>query len=231
MKTAICFYGQPRFLKLCFDKYFSKVINHYNPDIFVHTWFSEDKIGTHYPTGSTVNQTINLDELLIRNDTITEIQELYKPTRMKYEWYDEEIMKLESSSVICQYYSQKMVKDIKKAYEIENNMKYDLIIRTRFDCVSSNFYDKIKEDCLNIPNTCPNPDVYTDTMSISNSDIYDKVSDAYISITENPELKSRIHGEYAFKHQIEKHAINVNKMPISSDVLRSNMSILGCIDF
>lgn len=235
MKTAICFYGQPRFAKLCFEKYYSKIINHYNPDIFIHTWFDESKIGTHYPTGGTVNGTIEAHELLIREDTISELIDIYNPKKIKYEWYDEETSKKEFSSVLFQYYTQKSVKDIKVEYEKETGIVYDLIIRTRFDCVSSNFYDKVKESHLNVPDTCPNSSVYTDTISISNGEIFDKISDAYLSILENEDLKNILrhkpHGEYPLKHQIDKHNINVHRMPISSDVVRSHRRILDCIDF
>lgn len=231
MKTAICFYGQPRFVKVCFERYYSKIIKHYSADVFIHTWFSDHKIGDYYPAGRTVGGSIESHELLIHEKTLSDLVEIYSPKKIKYEWYDDEIMKLDSNSVLCQYYSQREVKNLKKEYEEENNMIYDLIIRSRFDCVSSNFYDKIVDDHLNVPNTCPNPSVVTDTMSISNSKIYDDISEAYTSILEDPNLKSQIHGEYALKHQIDKCGIKVNKMSISSDVLRSNMHILNCIDF
>ena len=41
MKLALCFSGQPRYLKECYPAIYKNLLEKYSPDVFVHTWWDE----------------------------------------------------------------------------------------------------------------------------------------------------------------------------------------------
>jgi len=76
-------------------------------DVFYHTW--------------------KTDEV-----TANKVQELYSPTSFLQE---DPLNKLAESSFGSMLYSIMMANELKKRYEIENDFRYDLVIKTRFDLV------------------------------------------------------------------------------------------------
>lgn len=78
-----------------------------NYDVFYHTWKTDDK-------------------------TSATVKDLYKPVS-----YLEEtpLDKTKESSFGSMLYSIMMANELKKRHEIENNFRYDLVIKTRFDLV------------------------------------------------------------------------------------------------
>ena len=44
MKIALCFFGQPRFVKKGYEYYKKNLIDNHDVDVFIHTWFSVDNM-------------------------------------------------------------------------------------------------------------------------------------------------------------------------------------------
>lgn len=218
MKTALCFYGQPRFYTETYDHLYKKLIALYNCDVFIHTYWNKNNVGEYYPCRS-INS-FEKEDLLIKEDTISNLVNMYSPKKILVEWYDSENIP-EKASNYFQYYTQYAVKNIKKEYEKECNFIYDMIIRTRFDFVFSKTEFNVDLSFLNIPDVCPNKSLYCDSFSISNSSIFDNISDCFLNIFEFSNNGCG-HEERAFKSQIDKHNIPVKLMDLKADILRSN---------
>lgn len=131
MKIALCFYGQPRFYKQVFSIW-NEIINELNTDVFIHTWFGQDRAKGITDLNELVND-FNPKEIKISNphkflDII--------PNNSKFE--------TKSFHGIQQSYT--LSNCIKTLVNYENDLKtnYDLIIRTRMDIKIRNPKEFIK---------------------------------------------------------------------------------------
>lgn len=141
-KVALVFSGLPRFLHKCSENIVKNIIEPNDADVFIHTY--DDKItsfGKHRDMYNTARPTydFNLDEELIR---------LYSPKQLLIEstnsyTVDSNYMEpstLPISIANVQYMFNSFNKSIGliKKYSETTGIKYDVIIRCRFDAVTKN---------------------------------------------------------------------------------------------
>lgn len=147
LKLAICISGTTKYhensLK-SIEKYFSS----YNPKIFIHT-YNIDPNRLIEDSWSKNKQYEYLSNLKLSTYQITE---LYKPEYQAIEDYDKvtmdllphflEITSTESLNLysmgsnigpISMHYSIRAANALKSYYETENNMKFDVVVRMRYD--------------------------------------------------------------------------------------------------
>lgn len=140
-RVALCFYGQPRFFNATRSYAWIKklIIDVYNPDVFFHTWWSEDDIGKKYASGPHMSLDVRTE-----SDAIDKLVALYKPVRFFFEKsrefpkppdyvYRRVLTKYVPTNVKSMYHSMKCVRDMKRAHEEENGFTYDWVIKMRFD--------------------------------------------------------------------------------------------------
>jgi hypothetical protein len=120
MKIAICFYGQPRRYKQVLDQWY-KIITELNADIFIHTWYGEDR--------GRVN--INVNEL-IEDFNPKEIKVSYPHKLIKLTPEDAQFEN-QSYHSINQAYSISKCFNLIDSYSKDLKQEYDIIIKTRFD--------------------------------------------------------------------------------------------------
>ena len=220
MKTALCFYGQPRFLEEAYNHTYKDVIAYYNCDVFIHTYWHKDYVGTPYPCRAP--DTFSAQDIEVKDGIIDKICDLYNPKNIKVDWYDNLNLKHKN----FQYYTQYAVKNIKKDYEKSHNIIYDMVIRTRFDYVLSVKKYDFDMNFLWVPDTCPNPWLYSDNFSVSNSINYDKISDCYVNLDEYSKTGEDA-VEYAFYRQVREYDIPIKKFGAQADAIRSNRIVLS----
>jgi hypothetical protein len=149
MKIAICFYGQPRLFKQGFEiiKNFIDCNNEHSFDIFFHTWYDKNLVGQHYQCSPWRN--IPQSQLLIDNNLIDNLIELYKPKKYLYEspitfdltniknskMYNEssDVIKTCTNNTISCIYSKYQVSKLLQDYITETDEKYEIVISIRFD--------------------------------------------------------------------------------------------------
>jgi hypothetical protein len=108
-RTAICISGLPRTgiqAHGCFRKLFSSIDNY---DVFYHTW-------------NEPNTEVSFAKL----------NNLYSPVISRV---DPPAPVIPYASFGSMLYSMMIANELKKTYEIQNNFRYDLVIKTRFDLV------------------------------------------------------------------------------------------------
>ena len=129
MKIAIQISGEFRMLHLCLPALF-RVIKDQNVDFFVHAWHKEEEGAGTYPfEGRGIwHKTMYVygHEQGIK---------VFQPRSYLIEKYEEkeELKKFPRS--MSMYYSIYMANEIRKKYENDMNIKYDVVMRYRTDCI------------------------------------------------------------------------------------------------
>jgi hypothetical protein len=236
MKIALCFSGQPRFVKETYQNYLDNLIIPNNiEDIFVHTWWDAEKLNE--PLLTSWNDVGYHIKIFLESDTIEFIQNNYQPKKIitEKETFKHYIGAGEFGKIqITQpHIFQSMVNSIykcnqlKKQYEEENNFKYDLVIRTRTDI---NILDKIDLSNLSLFNKLYIPggigvlnyDSINDQFAIGNSDIMDIYSNLYLCMNEFTNRKCFFNSE----HLYYVYFVNILKMTDNIENLNINYKLI-----
>jgi hypothetical protein len=165
-------------------------------------------IGTTYPCAKHAEQALSIKDRIVRPDLIENLKLLYNPKKIEFNDYETDKI-VNHKPNYYQYYTQYAVKELLKNYEVENNIEYDLVIRTRFDLLIEQYIPYNIDEYLWVAGCCPYPDRYNDLFSFSNSKTYKKISDVYLNLEEY-EKSERGEMEWAFIMQIIKENIKVN---------------------
>ena len=140
MKIAILLPGHLRTFSKCKQNFMDNVLNgDHQFDIFVATYYNIDCRGGNVLTMDEINELLkdlNVKKLVITNDDKLKITDESQGDHSP------------------QYRIIKRVNNLKSQYEQENNFKYDLVVKTRFDLIVNNKidYDKIDKGVLTISN-------------------------------------------------------------------------------
>lgn len=142
MKIAFCMSGQPRTAEMGFkmiNKYLLKPNQEFKIDFFLHAWYDREEIGK--PWSSAQNYPIGKSGY-VEDGTDSYLLEVYKPKKWLFEKqisfldYTKNFNSVPNAKpeiLSSIFYSIYMSNQLKREYEIENNFKYDLVIRTRYD--------------------------------------------------------------------------------------------------
>jgi len=204
MKIALCLSGQPRNLQANIPHLIDGLIIPSGiTDIFIHTWYDESLIGQNFHTA----QPGHLGSIgKWEEDTIEKLKSL-SPISIVHEpdkSFDELSHLVDLPSAIqkrlaSNTYSVERANDLKTQYEIDNNFKYDLVIKTRIDCRYFkphnivNFLEDDWESYLHVPEmyqymrvndsypitTGGSYGSLSDTFAFGTSDVIDKFSSVF----------------------------------------------------
>lgn len=134
MKIAVCLSGQPRTIKYAVPSILNFFSEGYEYDFFCHAW--------NYNTYKRRNdnalpgvQPVYWDnDEIVENDELTESISLLHPK--KFAIHGKNRLNInENFPWYSLFYSVMYANHLKKQFEIENNFRYDFVIRTRFDLI------------------------------------------------------------------------------------------------
>lgn len=167
MKIALCFSGQPRFLKEVSPYILKNICEGYDVDTFFHFWFDEDLQTKPYKYGGNggwehqrIPASAIEDAIKIYNPKLYKVDKsknfidsnLYtelcyrnngEPINWTRHWRESTEPNYRDRQVnncLSCHYSLNQVCLLKKEYEYANNFKYDYVVRCRSDTV---LYSKI----------------------------------------------------------------------------------------
>jgi hypothetical protein len=149
MRIAICLFGQPRNYQKGYEVLTQFLTQQKNvtADFFYHTWTLEP--GRIYPTFSPRH--ISISNLTYNQNTISELNKLYKPIAHSYETqkidftpqrfettlaYKNTVSpkkKENMNNVLSQMYSRSAVRNLLNQHILSTNTFYNTVIMTRFD--------------------------------------------------------------------------------------------------
>jgi hypothetical protein len=178
MKIALCLSGQPRSVEAGYQFHKKNILDGNDVTVFFHTWATEDNL-------------------------YAKALELYKPANWSLEpQLDVDLSKYTRTpppspnwkvkdgrmSTYAQLYAIKECVRTKNEYEKYFDMKFDWVIRSRFDfAINARIpFDTLNSNNLYIPNCrmTPNRDFGNDQFAFSSSENMDKYADAYNHIDE-----------------------------------------------
>ena len=224
MKIAICFSGSIRDFPTCFPSIKRHILDNLNADIFLHLWKMDDL--------STLNSNVNFKW---RNDACTEQYVIDKLKPVKYvidkyskDWEEKIIkeskinidklinIKLESyaNNACGMYYKIMKSYELVEEFCMENNVKYDIVIRARLDFI---WEDNLENKDLVTDKLCLIKDRYAshsglvtnDKFFAGSMDIMKKMCDLFnhISIYQNNGLM--VEGQTLHEHHIKNCGFDV----------------------
>lgn len=151
MKVAVCLSGQPRFVLQAYPNLFNRLIKPFNSDVFVHSWYDQSLVGTNFVDYKVNGWNNSLPASLYPADVDKLIMQLYNPKKAVFEnqkkFVDsriplDEILKSHArhytrdyfvNMLYSSWYSIQKANLLKEEYRLENDIKYDFVIRARFD--------------------------------------------------------------------------------------------------
>ena len=175
MKIALCISGQPRMFQTGHYYHLKNILYKNDVEVFLHTWenensIHEDVIDLYNPTGYIVESPLDVDLSVYTNTPPPSPNWKVKDGRM---------------STYAQMYAIYAVMGMKQAYETEHNMKFDWVVRSRFDfAINVRIpFDELDNSKLYIPNCrmSPNRDFGNDQFAFSSSENMDKYADVFLN--------------------------------------------------
>jgi hypothetical protein len=144
MKTALCFWGEPREIQNSYKGIYDNLIEPNNvTDIFCHFWHDQTRVGQMYSTTRVNGDTgpYRVPNLFVKADTPALVYQLYNPTACLFEKYRSwPIDKYIIPEYACRHMiptSQSMFYSIKQSFSLlkSTNKTYDYIISCRPDVI------------------------------------------------------------------------------------------------
>ena len=145
MKICILISGEPRMYE---QTYFSlkPLVEYLNADIFIHSWDSVTRPRTNDLQDDTPIVTDRIDSLESKLlnyynpkdyqiQSKSKIKEFLSEKNIPHIPYDYERYMYSNYGSVGQWYSTQEANRLKQKYEQENNFKYDIQIKTRFDTI------------------------------------------------------------------------------------------------
>jgi hypothetical protein len=189
-KVAICFSGQLRTWRKCKDTWIH-ILEHAgsrdNIDVFCHIW----------DFNSVPNSVPGIDKpnIPVPTEEIQEIIELLQPKKYLVESAKEfppfsPTQAITHGPFISQFYGIMRAANLKRQYEIENDLQYKAVVRARYDAFYTHnmteFYRNISKMTMHGFHMGWTPTEFKGRMGdifwIADSDTYDLISDYYINL-------------------------------------------------
>lgn len=230
MKVAILLSGQLRNIERGFQFIRKNLMEGYDCDVFIHAWYNEENTDKKFSPWW--NSKLIKDDNLKVLDLYNPVSHLIEP-QIKFDKKNYDASQFEGDyrvdATLSMFYSIKKCNELKTDYEKENNMKYDVVVRSRFDLAiltkikyeEHDFINNIffKDDCSHEKNICMND--HFAFGSSENMDHYcstfDSIEDLYVNYNTpfNPET-------FLGRNLRILKKINCIGIPISSGIIRDN---------
>lgn len=214
MKIAILLSGQFRNCIQCMDNMHRYLIDKYDADVFINSYYdsqpeenTEEVIERFKPVKYNVSRMP--EELLNVSET-----------HHKYPKYSETEGSV-GRNIFVSWYSVKNVNLLRKEYEKETGITYDVIIKTRFDLNLLEDVPIVENYDLNIPIGYDHRDGCNDLLSFGNSDNMDKYCSLYDYLLTYLKYKP-LHSEILLKNHLQKNNINVSRF-YQSMMIKDNL--------
>jgi len=244
MKIAICISGHVRNFQRYSKEFFEKVISpnsHHEIDIFISTWDKNNSKSSFASSRRGYQDDSDLDVIGMLNTYNPKMYIVERNNDDIFENFNIDGHSNNPKFVVPQFYKINQVGNLLKYYIQSNNIKYDLVMKTRFDLVydvtedfdftDSNAtstpkniqFDEIDTNYFNIEHDCNQyPEWVHDKIFISNPENYFK----YIEIYNNVEDLISSTSVYTTE-QLTFHWLESQNIPVKKDFSIKGIAITG----
>ena len=194
MKIALCFSGQARSVEKGYEYYKKNLLDHYDVDVFFHTWKVDDVVSKmvdlYKPVRYSYAPLLQLD--VDRKYTNTPNAQKYPP-RFTY----------------SMFFSMNKCRELMTYYSTTEEMEYDWVIRSRTDYalnVKIPFED-LGNDMLYIPNCrmVPTRDFGNDQFAFSSQRNMDKYMSTFLNLDNYYHAGTSFIGEDLMRANLHEH--------------------------
>jgi hypothetical protein len=198
MKTAVCFYGQPRYLEKCWPTIKEHVVEPNNADVFAHFWGSHPEVGNPWSHGQDVTwQTYTRDEVI---DILSAKEAIVEP-QIQFDIS----MYSKGQCPIFNLYS--FLYSLKQVHSLYDPGQYDAIIHCRSDLFFSvsTEIESVDENTMYLEHR----DTSGDQFGYSDPSVMRVFSDCFDYFDSLYEQLGYIHAETFFRTHLGNHGINI----------------------
>ena len=228
MKIAILLSGQLRNIKDGYNYIHTNLMSGYDCDVFFHAWYDKKDEDSKFSRW--------WDGKLKKGDNENVIG-LYKPkdylieNQIQFDKKNYDASQFEGDyrifATLSMFYSIKKCNDIKNEYAKKNNIKYDVVVRVRFDfaIMTKIIYEEFdynnhiffKDDCKHEPTVCMNDHFAFGSEKNMNTycNTYDEIDNLYNNYNTpfNPEI-------FLGRNLKKINNISCVNVPIKSGIIR-----------
>jgi hypothetical protein len=200
MKIALCFSGQPRSFKAGYEYYKRNLFDHYEVDVFIHSWNTEhnDEIVKLY------NPVAYEFEDVLKDD----FDSKYKNVPFPQKW--------PARFAVYAIYSMYKSLLLKQQREIANQFAYDWVIKSRTDYALNGIipFEQCEKDKIYIPDCrmVPTRDFGNDQFAFGSSDVMNKRMSIWPNMQEFYDSGIPMVGEEMMSAQLKKHNLIGDKL-------------------
>ena len=173
MKIALCISGQPRMWEKGFEYHYENIIKDNDVTVFLHSWeMPADQM-------QAISEKYNAYSFITSHNLTVDLSKYTNTPPPSPNWK----VKDGRMSTYAQLYAIKECMQTKRDYEKYTDMKFDWVVRSRFDfAINVRIpFEELDSSKLHIPNCrrTSNRDFGSDQFAFSSSDNMDKYADAY----------------------------------------------------
>lgn len=227
MKVALCISGHLRKFEKTYQSLNDCFIKKYSPDIFIHTW---DTLGylSNYRSDSTIENTYKkidrINKIFAPKKIVIEPSSFIDVLKKEGDIYAPHL-KNEPKHVghmASMFYKIYACNELRKRFELENNIQYDWVVRSRSDLMFSQqiVLPNREKNCIWLPQLISSPGWYTDQLAIADSVGADLYSSMYFDIEEYFKNKMEFFPEKFVFWSLNKKNLNVKFFNANFYILR-----------
>ncbi len=226
MKIALVLSGQLRHVERGFEFIFPNLMEGYEVDTFIHAWHNPEKTGEKFSSWWAGSHHDSADKLAL---------DIYKPKKYLIEPQKEFDHKnynadqFEGSyrvgATLSMFYSMQEANRLKCEYEKENEFKYDIVVRCRFDFgifTKINYEQFEYNDFIHFVDNCTHERAMcmNDHFAFSKSEYMDIYSNTFDSIeTIYNDQKTPFNPEIF----LGRHVRKINRIPVTNVSIKSGI--------
>lgn len=231
MKFALMLYGQPRFITKAYEFGWKKIIDTYNPDVYIHTWFDNSWINKslpHYTLEKSVSDNITYE-------TLNNIVNLYKPKCFIYEPPPDFDKIMHRYTNTDQRIEQAMYGQHISAFKInksrlETGISYDLVMRSRIDMIIDlQDITKLPRDEINVPYIFDSDMMspIMDQYAIGSSENMTKYCEVAKNIDRYVEMGATVQSEFLIHLNLVEKNVKINRIEYKGIIAREYDESMG----
>jgi len=196
MKIALCLSGQPRSFEKGFEYHKKNLLDHYDVDVFIHTWLDNNEEDIQKLT-NLYNPVATMVEPPLTDD----FDSLYKNTPNP--------IAHPPRFTVSMLYSMHKSCELKVVQEMENKKSYDWVIKSRTDYALNVKipFEELEKGKVYIPNCrmVPERDFGNDQFAFGDSDVMNKRMSIYLNMNHYYDQGVSMIGEDMMRAQLREN--------------------------
>jgi hypothetical protein len=213
MKLALCLSGQPRSYKQAFEYINKNLLQHFDVDVFFHTWVNE-------PAKSFIYE---------------DLYQLYKPVIASYDYSlpgnVNSHMRVANGShpanfCTSMFYSINLANEYRTKHETFGAFRYDYVIRSRFDFALNKVIDfhSLEKNKVYVSKDVEGPSLLNDQFAIADSDTMNCYASTFQFLNYHHKNGVVLCGHEMLQEQLNKFSIPVEKLDLNHPFVDGNFN-------